>query len=94
MTSVMHPIQRHKAAFRLEQLKLLHIYLIFMCYDISTVLFDTNMKRLYMCAKPSQHGQLPRKSCMADSILFTKENIFCTTFQSAIGWSACGLAYV
>ena len=56
----MHPIQRYKTAhavkkraFRLEQLKLLHIYLISRCYDISTGLFDTNMKRLYMCAKPS-----------------------------------------
>ena len=26
--------------------------LIYMCYDISTGLFDTNMKRLYMCDKP------------------------------------------
>ena len=65
-----------KRAFRLEQLKLLHIYLISRCYDISTVLLDTNMKRLYMCAKPGRHGQPPHKSHMADSILFAKENVF------------------
>ena len=60
-----------------------------MCYDISTGLFDTNMKRLYMCDKPGQHGRLPCKSRTADSILFAKENVFCMTFQLAIGQSAC-----
>ena len=68
--------------------------LIYMYYDISTGLFDTNMKRLYMCAKPGRHGWPSRKSRTANSILFMKENVFCTTFQSAVDWSACGLAYV
>ena len=65
-----------------------------MCYDISTGLFDTNMKRLYMCDKPGQLCRLPHKSHMADCILFAKENVFCTTFESAIGRSACRWAYV
>ena len=65
-----------------------------MCYNISTGLFDTNMKRLYMCDKPSQLCWPPCKSHMADSILFVKENAFCTTFESAVGRSACGWAYV
>ena len=65
-----------------------------MCYDISTGLFDTNMKRLYMCDKPGRLCRPPRKSRMADRILFAKENVFCTTFESAIGRSACGWAYV
>ena len=46
--------------------------LIYMYYDISTGLFDTNMKRLYLCARPGRHGRLPHKSRTADSILFTK----------------------
>ena len=61
-----------KRAFRLEHLKLLHMYLISRCYGISTVLFDTNMKRLYMCTRPGRHGRPPRKSRTADSILFAK----------------------
>ena len=65
-----------------------------MCYDISTGLFDTNMKRLYMCDKPSRLCWLPCKSRMADCILFVKENFFCMTFESAVGQSACGWAYV
>ena len=64
-----------------------------MCYGISTGLFDTNIRRLYMYDKPDQLCRPPHKSRMADSILFTKENVFCTTFVSAIGQSACGLAY-
>ena len=47
-----------------------------MCYDISTGLFDTNMKRLYMCDKPSQLCRPPCKSRMVDCILFAKENVF------------------
>ena len=64
-----------------------------MCYNISTGLFDTNIRRLYMYDKPSQLCRLPCKSHTADCILFAKENVFCTTFVSAVGWSACGLAY-
>ena len=65
-----------------------------MCNNISPGLFDTNMKRLYMCDKPSQLCRPPHKSRMADRILFVKENIFCMTFESAVGQSACGWAYV
>ena len=65
-----------------------------MCYNISTGLFDTNMKRLYMCDKPGQLCQPPHKSRTADCILFTKENVFCTTFESAVSQSACRWAYV
>ena len=65
-----------------------------MCYDISTGLFDTNMKRLYMCDKPGRLCWPPCKSCMANHILFAKENVFCMTFELAIGQSACGWAYV
>ena len=68
----------------MEQLKLLCIYLISRCYDISTGLFDTNMKRLYMCDKPGHHGRPPCKSRTADSILFEKEDVFCTTFESFV----------
>ena len=64
-----------------------------MCYDISIGLFDINIRRLYMYDKPGRLCRLPCKSRTADSILFTKENIFCTTFRLAIGRSACGLAY-
>ena len=63
-----------------------------MCYDISTGLFDTNIRRLYMCDKPSQLGWPPCKSRMADSIIFEKEDDFRMTFVSAIGRSACGIA--
>ena len=59
-----------------------------MCYDISTGLFDTNMKRLYMCDKPG------RLCPPGDCILFAKENIFCMTFELAISQSACRWAYV
>ena len=65
-----------------------------MCYDISTGLFDTNMKRLYMCDKPGRLCWQHCKSCTADCILFAKENVFCTTFESATGQWACGWAYV
>ena len=64
-----------------------------MCYNISTGLFDTNIRRLYMYDKPSQLYRPPRKSCTADCILFEKEDDFCTTFMSAISQLACGLAY-
>ena len=49
-----------------------------MCYGISTGLFDTNIRRLYMYDKPGQLCQPPHKSRMADCIFFTKENVFCT----------------
>ena len=64
-----------------------------MCYDISTGLFDTNIRRLYMYDKPGRLCRLPHKSRTADSILFAKENVFGMTFMLAIGWSACRLAY-
>ena len=96
----MNLFQKYKTAhvvlnkgFRLEYLKLLCIYLISMCYDIITGLIDTNIRRLYMYDKPGRLCRLPHKSRMADSILFAKENVFCTTFVSAIGRSACRLAY-
>ena len=61
-----------------------------MCYDISTELFDTNIRRLYMYDKPSQLCRPHHESHMADSILFAKENsFFCTTFVLAgqpAGW--------
>ena len=56
-----------------------------MCYDISTGLLDTNLRRLYMYDKPGQLYRLPHKSRMADHILFEKEDDFCTIFVSAIG---------
>ena len=64
-----------------------------MCYNISTGLFDTNIRRLYMYDKPGQLCRPPHKSHMADCILFAKENVFCTTFVLAIGQSVWGLAY-
>ena len=64
-----------------------------MCYDISTGLFDTNIRRLYMYDKPGQLCRPPHKSHTADHILFAKENVFCTIFVSAIDQSACRLAY-
>ena len=64
-----------------------------MCYDISTGLFDTNIRRLYMYDKPGRLYQLPRKSHMADCILFMKENVFCVIFESAVGQLAGGWAY-
>ena len=64
-----------------------------MCYNISTGLFDTNIRRLYMYDKSGQLYWLPHKSCMAKRILFEKEDDFCTIFMLAISQSACGLAY-
>ena len=64
-----------------------------MGYDIITGLIDINIRRLYMYDKPGQLCRLPHKSCTANSILFTKENVFSMTFVLAIGRSACGLAY-
>ena len=43
--------------------------------------------------KPGRLGRPPRKSSTADSVLFEKEDDFCTTFESAVGRSACGLAH-
>ena len=63
-----------------------------MCYDISTRL--QNIRRLYMYDKLCRHGWPPHKSCMADSIIFEIEDDFRTPFESAIGRSACGWAYV
>ena len=57
-----------------------------MCYNISTGLFDTNIRRLYMYNKPSQLYWPSRKSQMVDRVLFEKEINFCTTFVSATGW--------
>ena len=51
-----------------------------MCYDISTGLFDTNIRRLYMYDKPSQLCQPPHKSRMADCILFHKRKHFLYDF--------------
>ena len=42
--------------------------------------------------KPGRLGRPPRKSSTADSVLFEKEDDFRTTFESAVGRSACGLA--
>ena len=64
-----------------------------MCYNISTGLFDTNIRRLYMYDKPGRLYRPPRKSHMADHILFEKEDDFCTIFVLAIGQLACRLAY-
>ena len=62
-----------------------------MCYDISTGLFDTNMKRLYMCDKPGRLCRLPHKSCTADCILFAKENVFVRLLSWPLaGWPAGG----
>ena len=41
-----------------------------------------------MYDKPGQLCWPPRKSRMADCILFAKENVFCTIFMLAIGRSA------
>ena len=67
--------------------------LIFMCYNISTGLFDTKIRRLYMYDKPGQLCRLPRKSQTVDCVLFEKEIDFCRTFVLAVGQLACGLAY-
>ena len=56
-----------------------------MCYNISTGLFDTNIRRLYMYDKPGQLYQPPRKSRMVDRVLFEKEIDFCMTFVLATG---------
>ena len=56
-----------------------------MCYSISTGLFDTNIRRLYMYDKPGRLYQLPCKSRMVDRVLFEKEIDFCTTFVLAAG---------
>ena len=45
-----------------------------MCYNISTGLFDTNIRRLYMYDKPGQLYRPPHKSRTADCILLAKEN--------------------
>ena len=57
-----------------------------MCYNISTGLFDTNIRRLYMYDKPSRLYRLPHKSRTVDHVLFEKEIDFCTTFVLATGW--------
>ena len=84
----MHPIKNirllmrfKKGVFRLEQLKLLHIYLISRCYDISIVLFDTNMKRLYMCTRPGQHGWPPHKKSHGRQHSFHKIRRFLYDFS-------------
>ena len=74
-------------ALRLKQSKFLCIHLISMCYDISTGLFDTNIRRFYMYDKP------PHKSHTADSIIFKKEDDFRMTLVLAIGQLACGLMH-
>ena len=57
-----------------------------MCYNISTGLFDTKIRRLYMSNKPGRLYQSPCKSWIVDRVLFEKETDFCTTFVSAAGW--------
>ena len=57
-----------------------------MCYNISTGLFDTKIRRLYMYDKPSRLYRLPRKSQMVDRVLFEKEINFCMTFVLATSW--------
>ena len=66
----------------------------FMCYYISIRLLGTENSKLYMYDKPSRLYQPSHKSRMADCILFEKEINFCTTFMSAIGWSACKSAHI
>ena len=39
-------------------------------------------------------GRLPRKSRTVDGIIFEIEDDFRTPFESAVGRSACGWAYV
>ena len=56
-----------------------------MCYNISTGLFDTNIRRLYMYDKPGRLYRLPCKSRMVDRVLFEKEIDF-LTFVLAAGW--------
>ena len=56
-----------------------------MCYNISTGLFDTKIRRLYMYDKPGQLDRPPHKSCTVDGVLFEKEIDFCTTFMLAAG---------
>ena len=40
------------------------------------------------------HGRLPRKSRTVDGIIFEIEDDFRTPFESAVGRSVCGWAYV
>ena len=56
-----------------------------MCYNISTGLFDTKIRRLYMYDKPGRLYRLPCKSQMVDRVLFEKEIDFCMTFVLATG---------
>ena len=42
----------------------------------------------------SHHGRLPRKSRTVDGIIFEIEDDFRMPFESAVGRSACGWAYV
>ena len=64
-----------------------------MCYKISTGLFDTKIRRLYMYDKPSQLYGPPHKSQTVNGVLFEKEIDFCMTFVSATSWLTCGLAH-
>ena len=57
-----------------------------MCHNISTGLFDTNIRRLYMYDKPGQLYRPPHKSRTVDHVLFEKEIDFCTTFVLAASW--------
>ena len=54
-----------------------------MCYNISTGLFDTNIRRLYIYDKPGRLYQPPHKSRTVDCVLFEKEIDFCMTFVLA-----------
>ena len=63
-----------------------------MCYNISTGLFDTKIRRLYMYDKPGRLYRLPHKSRMVDHVLSEKEIDFHTTFVSAAGRpTTCGV---
>ena len=64
-----------------------------MCYNISTGLFDTKIRRLYMYDKPGRLYRLPHKSRTVNRVLFEKEIDFCTTFMSAADRPTCGLAH-
>ena len=54
-----------------------------MCYNISTGLFDTNIRRLHMYDKPGRLYRPPRKSRTVNGVLFEKEIDFCMTFALA-----------
>ena len=63
-----------------------------MCYNISTRLFDTKIRRLYMYNKPGRLYWLPHKSRTVDCVLFEKEINFCMTFVLATGRpTTCGV---